>query len=570
MTSHSSDEPRPPFDPRRIPRDEGLPPPTSPRRRRGVEPQPRASESLFGDEPPAPAAPPAAPARSSPLAGVAKSQPISVSQLNRLVKSAIAAGVPQTVVVLGELSNVSRASGGHVYFTLKDAGSEVRCVMWRSDAASLKFEMKDGLEVVATGSVDVYEARGQYQLYVRRLEPRGVGALELAFQQLRDRLSREGLFDAARKRRLPRLPRTIAVLTSPTGAAIRDVLQTIERRFPRVRVLVYGVRVQGEGAADEIADAIARVNESRDDLGGVDVLIVGRGGGSLEDLWAFNEEIVARAIYASRIPVISAVGHEVDFTIADFVADVRAATPTAAAELVVPVLDDLLAAIESARHRLSQAMRREIQLMRQRVDATARMPWYRDPVGLVRRRALGLDDVAGRLRLALSRLLARRVTRIQAAELALVRNRPEVQVARRLAGLTAAEHRLARSALVNLHRRERQWSAVCGRLSERSPRARLERLQMSVQHSLSGMSRAMVEAIASRRRRLDSVAARLDAASHERVLGRGFSITRMKRDGRIVRRPGDVRPGDRIETETAGGRFVSDVEDERQGELFET
>jgi len=263
---------------------------------------------------------------------------ISVSQLTRMIKGAIEKGIPADVHVVGELSNVVRSSNGHLYFTMKDGSSEVRCVMWRTPARSIRFDLKDGLEVVATGSVDVYEPRGQVQLYVRRMEPRGVGALEMAFTQLKERLSREGLFDAGRKRALPTFPKTIAVVTSPTGAAVRDVIQTIQRRYPPVRILVFGVRVQGDGAALEVADAIRRINHERGRLGGVDVMIVGRGGGSLEDLWAFNEETVARAIYASEIPVISAVGHEIDFTIADFVADVRAATPTAAAELAVPVL----------------------------------------------------------------------------------------------------------------------------------------------------------------------------------------------------------------------------------------
>ena len=245
---------------------------------------------------------------------------ITVTELTRLIKGAIQAQLPAELHLVGEISNFTRSANGHLYFTMKDAASEIRCVMWRTAAGAMRFQPSDGLAVIATGAVDVYEPRGQYQFYVRKLEPRGVGALELAFRQLKERLAKEGLFAPERKRDLPRVPERIAVVTSATGAAIRDILQTLRRRYPAVRVFVFDVRVQGDGAAGEVADAIRRINRNRERLGGIDVMIVGRGGGSLEDLWAFNEEAVARAIFASKIPVVSAVGHEVDFTIADFTA----------------------------------------------------------------------------------------------------------------------------------------------------------------------------------------------------------------------------------------------------------
>ncbi len=266
-------------------------------------------------------------------------EPISVSQLTAMVKRAIEETLPSTLHVVGEISNFKRHSSGHLYLTLKDRASELSCVMWRSAAAKLPFGPEDGLEVIATGRVEVFERSGRYQLYIRKLEPRGVGALELAFRQLRERLSDAGLFAEKHKRPIPRYPRRIAIVTSPTGAAIADMLRTIKRRYPCVHILVHPVRVQGPGAAQEIAAAIRRVNACAERLGGIDSMIVGRGGGSLEDLWPFNEETVARAIHASRIPIISGVGHEVDVTIADLVADVRAATPTAAAELAAPVLE---------------------------------------------------------------------------------------------------------------------------------------------------------------------------------------------------------------------------------------
>jgi len=240
---------------------------------------------------------------------------LSVRQVNELVRGAIAAHLPPTLHVLGEIGDLSRPASGHLYLTLKDPSSELRCVMWRSTAASLKFAPEAGMEVIATGSLEVYTPRGTYQLIVRKLEPRGVGALEVAFRQLKEKLEREGLFDPRRKKPLPRIPERIAVVTSPTGAAIRDILHTLARRFPALEIIVFPVRVQGEGAAEEIAAAIRLLNEHAAALGGLDLAIVGRGGGSLEDLWAFNEEVVARAIAASRIPIVSAVGHEVDVKI---------------------------------------------------------------------------------------------------------------------------------------------------------------------------------------------------------------------------------------------------------------
>ncbi|MGB2985068.1 MAG: exodeoxyribonuclease VII large subunit, partial [Phycisphaerae bacterium] len=289
--------------------------------------------------------------------------PLTVSQVTALVKQAIESALPSTIHVVGEISNFKRHSSGHLYFTLKDRFSELGCVMWRSAAATLKFKPADGLEVIATGTVEVFERTGRYQLYVRRIEPRGVGALELAFRQLCEKLSKEGLFDERHKQPLPAYPERMVLVTSPTGAAVADMLRTIERRFPCVQVFVFPVRVQGPGAASEIAAAIRRVNANSTALGGVDVMIVGRGGGSLEDLWPFNEEVVARAIHASRIPIISAVGHEVDVTIADLVADVRAATPTAAAELAVPVLEEVLAGLAAHESRLSRAVRAKIDIL---------------------------------------------------------------------------------------------------------------------------------------------------------------------------------------------------------------
>ena len=291
----------------------------------------------------------------------------TVSQVTEIVKVALEAALPQ-VWVEGEVSGYKKAASGHVFFSLKDEKSVIKAVMWQSTARKVLFELKDGLKVVCRGKVSVYEPRGDYQLYVDLVEPKGKGALQMAFEQLKEKLKAEGLFDDARKRPLPLRPRTIGVVTSPTGAALRDILRILERRYARLHVVIYPARVQGEGAAAEIVEGI-------DALGawpGIEVLIVGRGGGSIEDLWAFNEEPVARAIARSPVPVISAVGHEVDFTIADFVADMRASTPSAAAEMVIETEAAFAERIEALARRLADTLRFEVQHLRSDVDELAR------------------------------------------------------------------------------------------------------------------------------------------------------------------------------------------------------
>ncbi len=272
----------------------------------------------------------------------------TVSEVTRLVKLDLETAFPH-LWVEGEVSNFHRHSSGHLYFTLKDANAQLRTVMFRAEARQVAFELKDGLSVVCRGRLNVYEPRGEYQLIVEVVEPKGKGALQLAFEQLKEKLRAEGLFDPRHKKKLPLLPKKIGIVTSPRGAAIVDILRTLERRFARVHILIYPAKVQGEGAASEIVEGIDYLGSQPD----IDVIIVGRGGGSIEDLWAFNEEKVARAIFRCPIPVISAVGHEVDFTIADFVADIRASTPSAAAEIVIEKEQALVERIE----RLGKSLR---------------------------------------------------------------------------------------------------------------------------------------------------------------------------------------------------------------------
>jgi exodeoxyribonuclease VII large subunit len=321
----------------------------------------------------------------------------TVSTLTAELKTLLEATYP-SLWVEGEVSNFKHHASGHMYFTLKDATSQIRAVMFRAANRTLKFRPGDGLAVQVRASLGIYERRGEYQLYVEHMEPKGLGALQLAFEQLKARLAAEGLFDEARKREIPRLPRRIGIVTSPSGAAIQDMLNIIDRRFASVEILIYPARVQGEGAAEEIVAGIAALN-ARGDL---DVMIVGRGGGSIEDLWAFNEEIVARAIAASKVPVISAVGHETDFTIADFVADLRAPTPSAAAELVVAHKAELAQRLDDLTSRLDSALLHRVSAGRQRLTFLGRHLALLNPVEQVRRQrervAVAAETLRGALR----------------------------------------------------------------------------------------------------------------------------------------------------------------------------
>ena len=319
-------------------------------------------------------------------------RPLTVSELNRRVCEWLQerfAGV----WLVGEITGLRRPSSGHVYMGLKDDRAQITAVMWRGPASRLPFDLRDGLEVVVQGRLTLYEPRGQYQIVLDRVQPKGVGALQLAFQQMKEKLEAEGLFDADRKRPIPSFPKRIGVVTSPTGAAVRDIIETIRSRFPGARVLLRPSNVQGKAAAAQIADAIADLNRIPD----VDVMIVGRGGGSLEDLWPFNEEIVARAIAASRIPVVSAVGHEIDVTISDLVADRRALTPTDAGRIVAPDMSRLAGDLSALAGRLAQGLRSRVERERERLDGLARSYAFRRPLDQVRRLEQRVDELGQRL-----------------------------------------------------------------------------------------------------------------------------------------------------------------------------
>lgn len=324
----------------------------------------------------------------------------TVTELTRSVKENLEEAFP-AIWVEGELSNFLLHSSGHRYFSLKDENAQLRCTIWRAVGQNLSFEPEDGIKVHAFGNLTVYEKRGEYQLNVLKLLPVGRGALEIAFQKLKEKLFKEGLFDEAHKKPLPEFPERIGIVTSPTGAAIQDMLKIFRRRFPPVELFLYPAQVQGERAKEEIAGGIRAFNE----WGGVEVIIIGRGGGSLEDLWAFNEEEVAQAIYASRIPVVSAIGHEIDFTISDFVADLRAPTPSAAAEMVVPDKEELEVFVKNMRDRMAGLFAHQLEQAQSRLGAVLGGYGLRRPVDLVNQKAQLIDELARRAEVALTHRL---------------------------------------------------------------------------------------------------------------------------------------------------------------------
>jgi len=343
-------------------------------------------------------------------------QTLTVAQLTAQIKTALEGEFPN-VWVSGEISNYSRPQSGHSYFTLKDDQAQIRAVMWRSTATRLKFDLADGLDVICHGHVDVYAPRGSYQLVIDQLQPKGVGALELALRKLREKLAAEGLFDPSKKRKLPTFPRRIAFVTSPTGAAVRDFLEVLRRRWRGVDVLIIPARVQGDGAAQEIVAGIRLANRMTPRP---DVLVVGRGGGSLEDLWAFNEEPVVRAIAASRIPTVSAVGHEIDVTLADLAADVRALTPSEAAERVVPASEEISGRMRAYQQRLRHAAHRRVMWLRARYDGIAGQRPFRRPFELVHERSRRLDELSMHGNASIQRMM-----RAYAGELATIAGKIE-------------------------------------------------------------------------------------------------------------------------------------------------
>ena len=408
----------------------------------------------------------------------------------------------------GELSNLRAPGSGHVYCTLKDKTSQIRAVLFRSSAIRLRFALQEGMQVIVRGRLTVYEPRGEYQIVLDTVEPKGIGALQIAFEQLKERLTEEGLFDQDRKKSIPAFPRTVGVVTSLTGAAIRDILVVLRRRWPTLHIVIAPVQVQGESAGQQIAEALNALNE----LSFVDVIIVGRGGGSLEDLWSFNEEIVVRAIAASHVPVVSAVGHEVDVTLADFAADLRAPTPSAAAEAVVPVLAEIVERLRELTTRTGQMMFRHCAFERQRLDAAIR--GVTDVRFRLQDAAQRTDDMVDRVRELLQRLLTSGRERVHEAQRDLSGLNPVLVIKQGLATIPQLSKRL-----------EGQMEVVL------------------TQH----------------RHRIHATLAQLNTLSPLAILERGYSILQTIPAGQILHRASDVEVGQELEAQLASGRLSCTV-----------
>ncbi len=417
-------------------------------------------------------------------------QVLSVSQLNRKARTLLEGGFP-LLWVEGEISNLSRPVSGHLYFSLKDAAAQVRCALFRNRATLLRFKPQDGLHVLLRARVSLYEARGDFQLIVEHMEEAGYGALQRAFEELKQKLAKQGLFDAARKNPLPAVPRRIGVITSPSGAAIRDILSVIRRRHAAVEVIVYPVPVQGEGSAEKIA-AMIRLAAARADC---DVLILARGGGSLEDLWAFNEEIVARAIYACDIPVVSGVGHEIDFTIADFVADVRAPTPTGAAELVTPDSEAWLRNLEDTHRRLTQVIARTLSGLHERLAWCSERLEHLHPARLLRDHAQRVDELELRLRQSLHTDLRTRTTRLEGLRARLYQHSPAQKLALLGNSCLTLRQRLVFAARQYLKRLENDLGLAIRALDTVSPLATLQRGYAIITDATSGRVIASVHSV---------------------------------------------------------------------------
>jgi exodeoxyribonuclease VII large subunit len=417
---------------------------------------------------------------------VARPSALSVSQLTSRIKDQLESNFSD-VVITGEISNFKAHSSGHFYFSLKDEGASITAVMFRGSNQHLKFTPNNGQMVLGVGKISVYPPRGNYQIIFSRLEPAGVGALQLAFEQLKAKLQAEGLFDSSRKKAIPKFPTRIGVVTSPTGAAIQDMLNVLGRRFGGVHIQILPVKVQGDGSAAEVAQAIGHFNQFFPEI---DVLIVGRGGGSLEDLWAFNEEVVARAIANSSIPVISAVGHEIDFTIADFVADLRAPTPSAAAELVVADRLETLRHLDSLGRRLRRFLDR-FQMLQMKVDDLSQ--------------------------------------------------------------------RVGRSVLEKISRRRERFQSLRFRLTEKSPLMKLKEIRFRYESANDQLRHQIEVCLKDLSQKRDNLDTKLRLLNPKSIMERGYSLVRIEKTGKIVRKVSEVQMGDRLLVELSKGKITARV-----------
>lgn len=433
---------------------------------------------------------------------------LTVSELTQEIKDILEDKFPD-IWVEGEISNLRVPPSGHIYFTLKDDFSQIRAVLFKMQARTLRFLPEDGLQVICRGRVSLYEKRGDYQLILESIEPKGIGALQLAFLQLKERLEKEGLFDPAHKKTIPMVPQIIGIITSPTGAVIQDMLHILERRFENLHILLYPVRVQGEGAALEIVEAIEYFNRRSE----VDTIILGRGGGTLEDLWAFNEEVVARAIYHSKIPIISAVGHETDYTISDFVADLRAPTPSAAAELVARDKREIKNVLFYLGGRLENETLQILEGYRTHLSHLIKI--FKVPKKRIEEYFLRVDDLISRLRLLCSWILKSR---------------------------------------------EEEYAHLSESLQIRNPMQKVRNLRGLISEAKRRMGQNIHYSIKIRRQSVSGVIGKLDSLSPLSILQRGYSITRKLPSLQILRDIVYVKEGDKVEVKLSRGTLICDVE----------
>ena len=440
---------------------------------------------------------------------------LTVSELNSQIKQSLEHIFPD-IWVEGEVSNLRLPSSGHVYFTLKDQQSQIRAVLFKVRAQQIPFELEDGLQVIIRGHLSLYGPRGDYQIILEYIEPKGVGALHIAFEQLKKKLTQEGLFDEKRKRPLPLIPKRVALITSPTGAAIHDMISVLQRRCPLIHIVVYPVRVQGEGASLEIVQAIQDIGQ----ISTIDLMIVGRGGGTLEDLWCFNEEVVVRAIANAPIPVVSAVGHEIDFTLADFAADVRAPTPSAAAEMVSPVLSEWQSKIMELRNRVTREIQSQLSFLKQQILGLGqRIP---DPQYWVQQRAQQIDDANYRIQ----RVLNQRI----------MTYRP------RVVG-TQAE------------------------LFGYGPHTFITKSRVLAEQLRQRLQQGMPIGVQFKRNRFQFLMSSLEAYNPLSILSRGYSVLETYPEKNIIRQFDQVEPGDHIRARLGKGLLYCKVEKTQKGPL---
>ncbi|WP_316366647.1 exodeoxyribonuclease VII large subunit [Candidatus Thiodiazotropha sp. CDECU1] len=435
----------------------------------------------------------------------------TVSRLVRETRSVLEGSFP-LIWISGEISNLAQPASGHIYFSLKDEIAQVRCAMFRMKRQRLRFQPQNGQQIMLRARVSLYEARGEFQLIAEHMEPAGEGALRLAFEQLKQKLAAEGLFDAANKQPLPAMPQQIGIITSPSGAAIRDLLTVLKRRFPALPVVIYPVQVQGEGAAEQMVRMLQLANQRSE----CDLLILSRGGGSLEDLQAFNDEGLARAIHASRIPLVSGIGHEIDFTIADFVADQRAPTPSAAAELVSPDQAAWVKQLHQLRQRLALNQTRRLKYHQQQLSTLSNRLLRQHPSQRLQQRAQRFDELSQRLR--------------QAHQLHLV----------------TLQHRLER---------------LRSRLTRLSPQQRIEGQRHQYQLYTERLQRAMERRLRDEKARWGQLARDLHTLSPLNTLSRGYAIVSREEDGRVIHASSEVEIGDKVDARLSQGRLLCRIED---------